>query len=83
MNTTPSIAITAEAMAERLRAALAEGLLVFRGVELPTPLSIGVAEAARGELDVQALVKRADDAMYVAKRAGGDRIHLATSLASP
>lgn len=67
----------ARVVAERLRTALAEGLLVFRGVELPTPLSIGVAEAARGELDVQALVKRADDAMYVAKRAGGDRIHQA------
>ena len=67
----------ARVVAERLRQSLAEDLLVFRGTELSIPLSIGVAEAARGELDVQALVKRADEAMYAAKRAGGDRVHQA------
>lgn len=67
----------ARVVADRLRQALGEDLLVFRGSELPVPLSIGVAAAARGELDVQALVKRADEAMYAAKRAGGDRVHQA------
>jgi diguanylate cyclase (GGDEF)-like protein len=33
-------------------------------------LSIGIAQAERGEVDVASLIGRADEAMYVAKRAG-------------
>lgn len=64
-------------VAERLRESLANAPLVFRGTGIPIPLSIGVAEAGRGELDLQALIKRADEAMYTAKRAGGDRVAMA------
>lgn len=38
-------------------------------------ISIGIAEYRLGE-NFKALIKNADDAMYIAKRAGGDRIHI-------
>lgn len=38
-------------------------------------ISIGVAQYRLGD-NFKALVKNADDAMYIAKRAGGDRIHI-------
>ena len=67
----------ARIVAGRLRESLAWAPLRFRGDELPIPLSIGVAASAGQDADLATLVKRADEAMYVAKRAGGDRIHLA------
>lgn len=67
----------ARRVAERLHEALNRDLLVFRGVELPIPVSMGVAEALPGETDLQALIKRADEAMCAAKRAGGDRVEVA------
>lgn len=67
----------ARRVAERLHEALTRDLLVFRGVELPIPVSMGVAEALPGETDLQALIKRADEAMCAAKRAGGDRVEVA------
>jgi len=44
--------------------------------------SAGCAEWRRGD-DRAALVARADDALYVAKRAGGGRVHGAPSLMGP
>ena len=41
-------------------------------------LSIGVAEA-RPDETLDALMQRADQAMYRAKRAGGDRVELASA----
>jgi diguanylate cyclase (GGDEF)-like protein len=38
-------------------------------------ISIGVAQYRLGD-NFKSLVKNADDAMYIAKRAGGDRIHI-------
>ena len=67
----------ARIVADRLRGSLAEARLVFKGQELPIPLSIGVADTGAGEVDLENLIKRADEAMYIAKRAGGDRIQLA------
>lgn len=67
----------ARIVADRLRESLAWAPLRFNGHELAIPLSIGVAASAGEDADLAALVKRADDAMYVAKRAGGDRIQLA------
>ncbi|MBW8311107.1 MAG: GGDEF domain-containing protein [Rhizobium sp.] len=63
-------------VAERLREALHHAHMLFHGEEVPVPLSIGVAEA-RPEDSLDDLLKRADLAMYRAKRAGGDRVELA------
>lgn len=68
----------AAVVAEHLRQSLVDAPLTLAGEILTIPMSIGVAEFMPGELGVQALLRRADEAMYVAKRAGGDRIHIAT-----
>ncbi|ODS64295.1 MAG: hypothetical protein ABS41_03275 [Arenimonas sp. SCN 70-307] len=66
----------ARVVAERLRDALHEAHARYRGEEVPVDLSIGVAEA-RAEDSFDALLQRADQAMYGAKRAGGNRVELA------
>ena len=49
----------------------------YNGVQFePVTLSIGVAQALTGE-SVEALIRRADLAMYEAKRKGGDRVAVA------
>ena len=66
----------ARVVAERLREALHQAHALYRGEEVPVDLSIGVAEA-RVDESLDALMQRADQAMYQAKRAGGDRVELA------
>ena len=60
--------------AERLRARVAE--LVVEGLPERVTSSAGVAEHARGET-TEALLERADAALYEAKRLGRDRVVLA------
>ena len=57
-------------LAERLRTALEQTDLQFRSE--PATSSFGIAEWEIGDL-VPDLVRRADEAMYVAKRSGGNR----------
>ena len=61
-------------VAERLRARVAE--LVVEGLPEPVTSSAGVAEHARGET-TEALLGRADAALYEAKRLGRNRVVLA------
>lgn len=68
----------ARVVAERLRDALHEAHALYRGEEVPVELSIGVAEA-RPDETLDALMQRADQAMYRAKRAGGNRVELASA----
>jgi len=65
----------AEQAAAKLRAAM-RGLDIAIDGNRPT-LSIGIAQAERGELDVAALVGRADAALYKAKQSGRDGFHVA------
>jgi diguanylate cyclase (GGDEF)-like protein/PAS domain S-box-containing protein len=68
-------------IADRVRAALARPV-IFDGGELHVTCSIGVAVSA-GETDrVEAVLSRADDAMYRAKEQGRDRIVVGTGTAS-
>jgi diguanylate cyclase (GGDEF)-like protein len=67
----------ARVVAERLREALGQVHMRFHGEEVPAPLSIGVAQLRPDDDGLEALLKRADQAMYRAKRAGGDRVELA------
>ena len=59
----------AEQAAIKLRAAMRN---IELGFENRVTLSIGVAQAERGEMDATALVGRADAALYKAKQAGRD-----------
>ena len=63
----------AEAVAEKIRSAAAEAIPYDGGPDLHTSLSIGVAIAHPGESS-DALIERADNAMYAAKRAGRDQV---------
>ncbi len=64
----------AQAAAERLAAELSAPILV-RGREFSVRASVGLAPTALG-LNCEQTLRRADLAMYAAKRAGGDRVTL-------
>jgi diguanylate cyclase (GGDEF)-like protein len=49
---------------------------VARDLDMMVAISIGVAAGSGRE--IEETLRRADAAMYVAKRAGGDRIHCTT-----
>lgn len=68
----------ARKLAERLRETVAAVPFDPKGHgEYPLTISIGVAERVPGDTDVRDLLRRADDAMYVAKRAGRNRVMVA------
>ncbi len=64
----------AAGVGERLRVAISTWRGVHEGIPLHVTVSIGIAEADDNERDGPALVARADDALYEAKRAGRDRV---------
>lgn len=68
----------AELVAERMVAALGEPLHVA-GAELHVALSVGLAVAGPHSTP-DSLLSQADDALYVAKRAGGSCIHVASTI---
>ena len=59
-------------VAEWLRQEIANVAVVSNGGRVPVSASLGVATASVGELDVRTLIKRADEALYQAKRDGRD-----------
>jgi diguanylate cyclase (GGDEF)-like protein len=61
-------------LAEGLRAHVATMSLELDGQVQPITVSIGAAERTAGDRDVAALVRRADRALYEAKRAGRNRV---------
>lgn len=69
--------VEARAVAERIREAVGRRHCLFNGEEIPASVSIGVAGREQGEADIEVLLQRADAAMYAAKRAGRDRVHVA------
>jgi len=77
-----SIAVAA-AVAERLRCAIAEEPVVSAAVPggVPVTLSIGVAAASGRDDNAANLLKRADDALYTAKRMGRNRVILSEDAA--
>ena len=75
--------IGAQQVAESVRREMATLAMVMDGKTVPVTVSIGVAAASPEELGATALVKRADDALYQAKRAGRDRYSVAGARAAP
>ncbi|MBK9035094.1 MAG: sensor domain-containing diguanylate cyclase [Myxococcales bacterium] len=71
----PGVAFAdATAVAERVRAAVAAAPTAVPGGEVGATVSIGVAERRPGELR-EAMIARADAALYAAKAAGRNRVH--------
>jgi diguanylate cyclase (GGDEF)-like protein/PAS domain S-box-containing protein len=62
----------ATAVAEKLRES-AQSPISYQGIDLQVTLSIGVALAEPGE-DIDALMARADEAMYEAKKSGRNQV---------
>ncbi len=61
-------------VAERLRSAAARNTLTTdQGVTIETRISVGVAEWQKGE-EIKSFLKRADQALYMAKSAGRNRV---------
>ena len=70
-----SSAQAAEIVAERVRKAVETGTAAEEGLP-PATVSIGVA-VFDGELDIEELLHRADQALYAAKREGRNRLRMA------
>ena len=64
------------ALGERLRSAVAKKKIEHAGKVIPVTISVGAAVGRKIE-DPQSLIAAADAAMYEAKRAGRNRVHLA------
>ncbi len=64
---------------ERIRAAVERGAFQVDGTTVTVTISIGVCSLARGEVgSLEAMIRRADEALYAAKRAGRNRVHVAS-----
>ncbi|MYZ46673.1 PleD family two-component system response regulator [Propylenella binzhouense] len=67
--------VTAIGIADRLRRDVEQLAFAARGgISLPVTVSIGVAEFHGGTESVDSLVRRADQALYAAKRQGRNRV---------
>lgn len=66
----------AHELAERLRGKVAQLELVAGTVRYPLTVSIGVAERSDADVGFESLVRRADDALYRAKRGGRNRVEV-------
>lgn len=75
--------VGAQQAAESVRRMMATLAMVAGGKTIPVTVSVGVAAAGPAELGVTALIERADDALYQAKREGRDRCSVASSPAAP
>lgn len=69
-------AARAEVTAEALRRAVRETPLTVNGSPLALSLSVGIATLGDSSDDLSLLLRRADQAMYSAKRDGRDRVRL-------
>lgn len=64
----------ATVIAERLRKLTADNVLTYNDHKITFTTSIGIAEFKDGETSIDAVLGRADNAVYDAKKAGRDRI---------
>ncbi|MBU1001551.1 MAG: diguanylate cyclase [Proteobacteria bacterium] len=67
----------AQDIAERLRAVLATTQVLAESTPVNFTVSIGVTTMTKDDASVEALLKRADNAMYEAKRSGRNRVVIA------
>lgn len=61
-------------LAERIVRSVRDADFGRNGVSFPVTMSVGVATRAAGDADLEALIARADKALYAAKEGGRDRV---------
>ena len=71
---------TTAKIAERIRAGFEAAGLVIAGHAIGATVSIGAATATEPVLDIDALLNRADEALYEAKRSGRNRMYAAPDV---
>ncbi len=69
-------------VADRIRKAIADTEIPWESAKLKVTVSVGVAALSRLDDDV-ALLKRADEALYISKNSGRNRTALASHIPSP
>ncbi|KRQ96427.1 diguanylate cyclase [Bradyrhizobium jicamae] len=67
---------TAMLLAERIRSSIEQTAIRHGETSIPATVSIGVAINAEGDRDVQDMIERADQGLYVAKKTGRNRTFL-------
>ena len=72
----------AKRVAETLRREVADRPVSWAGENLQITASVGLAQALQGEVNVQALIGRADHALYRAKDDGGNCVRIAPDAAA-
>jgi diguanylate cyclase len=73
---------SALAVADRIRKAIADAEIPWESEKLKVTVSVGVAALSRLDDEV-ALLKRADEALYISKNSGRNRTALASHIPSP
>jgi diguanylate cyclase (GGDEF)-like protein len=73
-----STAPMADVGAERLRSGIEKKRIVYNGLELNVTISAGVAERSEKINNSELFLKKADDALYEAKRNGRNRVCIAS-----
>jgi two-component system, cell cycle response regulator len=68
---------TARLVAERIRSRVSALVPTADGIKIPVSASFGVAVAGPSDTSVMEMLKRADQALYRAKRFGRDRVEAA------
>jgi diguanylate cyclase (GGDEF)-like protein len=67
---------TALLLAERIRRSIEQKTIRHGEASIAATVSIGVAINAEGDRDVQDMIERADQGLYVAKKTGRNRVFL-------
>ena len=67
---------TALLLAERIRSSIEQTAISHGEASIPATVSIGVAINAEGDRDVQDMIERADQGLYIAKKSGRNRTFL-------
>lgn len=62
---------------ERLRLSVAATPFTEGAASVPITISVGIAKQADGDTSLDQMLRRADDALYVAKRSGRNRVEMA------
>jgi diguanylate cyclase (GGDEF)-like protein len=67
----------AEAEAKKINAAVKKHPVKYKSKSIPVRISIGAVSSRGGSKDISAMLKKADDALYKAKKTGRDKVVMA------